>query len=331
MQALLDADIHTVNWFGSAGIDDISSHSGKLPMDNALEILNAHLHEHPLLPMVEKTRTAGVSHAMKWSDVVTLRRFRQTALYHDFFRRLGSTGQLALTLPVGYGSIVGLTFNRSGKDFRPEEVRHLSLLGSHVARAVCEIQGRAEMNNALALRNIAIKNEAVCVVSDEPSLVYATDRARRFLSDYFPTSSDGHLPAELRNWLLQNPKPGDTFGRRKSHARLICACGPAHTISGKERDGIANGSGIRTSVRCLRFSEQSDIAAGRALQRMNLTPRESEILLWVAQGKRDAEISAILGGSVRTVQKHMQRILEKLGVETRTAAALCAMETLQTI
>ena len=51
-----------------------------------------------------------------------------------------------------------------------------------------------------------------------------------------------------------------------------------------------------------------------------LTQREAEVLRWVAAGKSDAQIGAILGISARTVQKHLQRIYEKLGVENRTAA-----------
>ena len=53
-----------------------------------------------------------------------------------------------------------------------------------------------------------------------------------------------------------------------------------------------------------------------------LTPREAEVLHWVASGKSDAQIAAILGASPRTVQKHLQRVYEKLGVEGRTAAAM---------
>ena len=56
-----------------------------------------------------------------------------------------------------------------------------------------------------------------------------------------------------------------------------------------------------------------------------LTPRENEVLGWLAEGKRDAEIGAILGTSVRTIHKHVQRIFAKLGVETRTAAARLAL------
>ena len=56
------------------------------------------------------------------------------------------------------------------------------------------------------------------------------------------------------------------------------------------------------------------------------TPREREVLSWLAGGKTDREIAEILGMSPRTVQKHLQHIYEKLGVETRTAAVMRAME-----
>src|SRR5690242_67047 len=52
-----------------------------------------------------------------------------------------------------------------------------------------------------------------------------------------------------------------------------------------------------------------------------LTRRECEVMHWVIEGKRDREIATILGISRRTVEKHVCHILEKLGVETRTAAA----------
>ncbi len=56
--------------------------------------------------------------------------------------------------------------------------------------------------------------------------------------------------------------------------------------------------------------------------RYHLTPRESEIATWLAQGKTNAEIALILNARPRTIEKHVERILEKLGVENRTAAAV---------
>jgi DNA-binding CsgD family transcriptional regulator len=49
------------------------------------------------------------------------------------------------------------------------------------------------------------------------------------------------------------------------------------------------------------------------------------VLEWLAAGKTDREIGQILGTSPRTVQKHLQHIYEKLGVETRTAAVMRAL------
>lgn len=57
-----------------------------------------------------------------------------------------------------------------------------------------------------------------------------------------------------------------------------------------------------------------------------LTRRETDVLRWVAEGKTNAEIGIILDMSRRTVQKHLEHIFEKLGVETRTAAATWSVE-----
>ena len=53
-----------------------------------------------------------------------------------------------------------------------------------------------------------------------------------------------------------------------------------------------------------------------------LTKREREVVEWIAAGKRNAEIGKILGCSSRTVQKHVQHILEKLLLETRIAVCI---------
>lgn len=55
-----------------------------------------------------------------------------------------------------------------------------------------------------------------------------------------------------------------------------------------------------------------------------LTPRETEVLSWLAKGKTNRDIAEILGMSHRTVNKHLEHIFEKLGVETRSAATAIA-------
>lgn len=67
--------------------------------------------------------------------------------------------------------------------------------------------------------------------------------------------------------------------------------------------------------------------ADRLRKRLGLTEREAEVLLWISYGKSNADISEVLTISPRTVQKHLERIYEKLGVETRAAAAAIAIRS----
>lgn len=64
--------------------------------------------------------------------------------------------------------------------------------------------------------------------------------------------------------------------------------------------------------------------AGVLQQHFGLTEREAEVLLWIARGKANRDIGEILGLSPRTVNKHLEQIFPKLGVENRASAAVRA-------
>ncbi len=68
----------------------------------------------------------------------------------------------------------------------------------------------------------------------------------------------------------------------------------------------------------------ADAHEQRLRERFGLTARESDVLLWIARGKSNRDIGEILGLSPRTVNKHLERIYVKLGVENRAAAAALA-------
>jgi DNA-binding NarL/FixJ family response regulator len=71
-----------------------------------------------------------------------------------------------------------------------------------------------------------------------------------------------------------------------------------------------------------------DFSSPAPLRALDLTPREAEILLWVAQGKSNAEIAIITSSSEKTVKNHLTHVFEKLGVESRNAATVRALEIL---
>lgn len=62
-----------------------------------------------------------------------------------------------------------------------------------------------------------------------------------------------------------------------------------------------------------------------------LTPREAEVLLWVAQGKSNGDVATILDMSEKTVKQHLGSVFQKIGVESRTAASLRAVEALSAV
>jgi DNA-binding NarL/FixJ family response regulator len=98
---------------------------------------------------------------------------------------------------------------------------------------------------------------------------------------------------------------------------------------------VVNADLVRAIESRLRRSEQQmkrefkpDFSSTAPLLQLGLTPRAAEALLWLAQGKTNSDIAAILGITESTVKKHVQEMFEKLGVETRGAATVRALEAL---
>lgn len=71
-----------------------------------------------------------------------------------------------------------------------------------------------------------------------------------------------------------------------------------------------------------------DFSSATPLEALGLSPREAQVLLWIAQGKSNEEIGLILGVARNTIKKHVLHLLDKLGVDTRNAAAVRALEVL---
>lgn len=77
-----------------------------------------------------------------------------------------------------------------------------------------------------------------------------------------------------------------------------------------------------------RLSERRPDEGAAMLQQLGVTCREAEVLLWLSRGKSNREIGEILGISPRTVNKHLEQVFVKLGVENRASAAARAARLL---
>lgn len=143
-------------------------------------------------------------------------------------------------------------------------------------------------------------------------LMWATPQAQKLLNDNFGTNDALVLPDSLRQWLDRAQKDK---GVGKAAASI-----PDHPELKLHYMGSAGANEF-----LLRLSKESTSAMPAEFSsEFGLTTREGEVLSWLSKGKTNRDIAQILGLSPRTVDKHLEQIYAKLGVENRTAAAAIA-------
>lgn len=176
-----------------------------------------------------------------------------------------------------------------------------------LARVNTHLQIRAlqrSLEEELAMR-IEAENQlrqsldrAVVLADSTGRITFATRLAESLLHKHFPGHIPGQLPAQLS---AENPP---VIVRRFAEPG-------------------------RSDLSLLVLEERGSPPGPAALMQLGLTAREAEVLYWIAQGKSNPDIATILEAGVRTVHKHVENIFRKLGLETRNAATLAALEILR--
>lgn len=176
-----------------------------------------------------------------------------------------------------------------------------------------------ELAEELAMRREAEEqlrdslDRALVVVSADGTIRFATRLAAALLARHFPGSRHDRLPPSLSAAASQPTPPAaepraDPSLPRSLEIRIL-------------RGATATEPGV------LEFTSR-ETPGPSALLALQLTPREAEVLFWLSEGKTNAEIAVILDSSRRTVEKHVEHILDKLGVENRAAATRIALDRL---
>ncbi|WP_447977345.1 helix-turn-helix domain-containing protein [Candidatus Nitrospira bockiana] len=147
---------------------------------------------------------------------------------------------------------------------------------------------------------------------------WASRHARQLLKKYCGSlAEESSLPDRLQSWLRSKGSSTVGYGIRPGALPLAIRKGSRQLVV----------SHVRESGQRLLLLEEGRLSpVVLSVDSLGLTKREMEVLRWVAQGKSNGDIGIILECSARTVQKHLERIYIKLGVETRTAAAARALE-----
>src|SRR5258708_756497 len=144
-------------------------------------------------------------------------------------------------------------------------------------------------------------------------ILWSTPQASKLLSVIFADfRTDGHTwPDDVSDWLLQQPD------RRPANSETL----NLSVESSPVKLELSFISQIGADELLLRLIDGDPNNDQLTLQRkLSLTQRESEVLLWIARGKSNRAIADILTLSPRTVNKHLEQIFSKLGLENRTSA-----------
>jgi len=282
-----------------------------------------HMADHPIIAHYQATRDGE---AWRISDLLPRRRFHRLALYNEFFRPLRTEYQMAVTVPAPAPLVVGVALSRSRIDFSDGERRLLNALRPHLVQAYenAEAVTRMREEEALTGRALDALPHGLIVLAPDGRARLINAAAVRLLTVYYgrPLRRGDRLPDELERWVRYQTaatagadRPGDPRAPlvigRDGHDLVVRLAG-----GGNERG--------------LLLEERISAPAPHALLRLGLTRREADVMIWVMQGRTNAEIAATLGTSPYTVIKHLQHIFAKFGVRTRTAAAARVQKALAT-
>ncbi len=171
---------------------------------------------------------------------------------------------------------------------------------------------RVHINNAQLTSSTKLALDStgqhMAALSDAGTVIWTTEQAQAFI-DGFSSKEKRHL----KDW-LQATATNDTLEVQQGNNTLIL------TYIKLQSDGS----------HLVKFKSQNLKLATQTLKlKLKITRREADVLFWVAQGKTDWEIAQILSISERTVNKHLEQIYRKLGVNNRTSATSQAMTVLQ--
>jgi DNA-binding NarL/FixJ family response regulator len=184
----------------------------------------------------------------------------------------------------------------------------LARIRVHLANARLTQSARAALD---------VSGRYLLAVNAVGKIMWATPQAQKLLSDALTPDSDDDvvLPDPIPQWLDQARK-----GKAGSKAAIMTA------LPGNEQLRLQYMGRLGANEFLLRLAKDSGTETPAEFSsELGLTAREGEVLSWLAKGKTNRDIAQILGLSPRTVDKHLEQIYSKLGVENRTAAAAIAV------
>jgi DNA-binding CsgD family transcriptional regulator len=246
---------------------------------------------------------------MTISDTLSARSFRALELYEVIFAPNDFEDQIAIHLGPVTSRVAGIAINRERRGYSARDRALLELLAPHLSRAYAHSLGRARAAAVQAMleRGLGDAGTGAVVITPDGSIDRIEEHADAILRRYFGATAEGDLPTPVRDWLALEEGARGSFEAEDGKGRRLSMRLVTHGDDG-------------APWRALLLDEWGLDPAPGELRAFGLTPREAEILAWVARGKSDVAIGNLLSISPRTTNKHLEHIYRKLHVNSRAEA-----------
>jgi DNA-binding CsgD family transcriptional regulator len=297
---------------------DIASNV-ELSSPKALGLWRRHMNEHPVLSRAALT---GDEQAARISNFWSESQLHNSGLYSGCYRHYDMEDSLCIGISYKLPRIVGVAWH-SDRIFTDRDSLIANLIRPHISQALQNARKASGIQSQLQLLKSGLEAKALALIicDAEGRVQFITALARKYLVEYFGASHglDSRLPQELLRWMRR--QRAQLTGNDVPPVQL-----PLELMHGD--DWLTVRLLLSADASLLLLEEAASARSVTAPTGIPLSQRESEVLDWVAQGKTNRELAAILGISVPTAKKHLEHIFQKLGVETRTAAATFALRSL---
>jgi DNA-binding NarL/FixJ family response regulator len=162
-----------------------------------------------------------------------------------------------------------------------------------------------------------VSGRYLLAVNSHGKIMWATPQAQKLLSATLAADAEDAfvLPDPVPQWLDQ-----------AQHGKVGSKAATMVPFPGNEQLRLQYMGKLGPNEFLLRLAKDAGAdTPAEFSSELGLTTREGEVLSWLSKGKTNRDIAQILGLSPRTVDKHLEQIYSKLGVENRTAAAAIAV------
>jgi DNA-binding CsgD family transcriptional regulator len=277
-------------------------------------------HQHPGLAWY-RANPSEPGRCLQLSDFVSSKELHALELYTTFFEPVGVEDQLTISWRSADGEGAGIPVSRSRRGFSARERELLDVLRPHLKRLHDRAYERDRARRAIAALDEAARQggRAVMLLDRREGADLVTGPALDWMRDYFPPNGDpaDHLPAPLAEWVRA------ARGRLNGHTGGDLPAPPAPLVL-QRGDGRLSISFLPAAEPgeqdALLLEERREGLPENRLRELGLTERESAVMRCADRGLTTIQIALELGNSPRTVDKHFERIHQKLGVPSRAAA-----------